>query len=112
MTYPLGRATALAAFLGLALCAYAQPNSRLVAPDPLDLAARPTAQSRPSALTRFRGLDDAPPVFWLDANATVHSVGGWRFYAREAQETLKRSAAKPGEVPDVPASGNPGVRQP
>lgn len=112
MTYPLGRATVLAAFLGLALSAYAQPNSRPVAPDPLDPAARPTPQSRPSALTRFRGLDDAATVSWPDANATVHSVGGWRFYAREAQEALKRATAKPGEVPDVPASGKSGASQP
>jgi hypothetical protein len=112
MISPLGRAIALAAFLGLALTANAQPNSRSDASDPLDPMARSTPQVRPSALTRFRGVDDAPPVSWHDANATVHNVGGWRAYAREAQQAQKRPAVMKGEVVDAPASGSSGARRP
>jgi hypothetical protein len=51
-------------------------------------------------------------VSWHDANATVHNVGGWRAYAREAQQAQKRPAVMKGEVVDAPASGSSGARQP
>ena len=54
----------------------------LAAPTRL-LAARRTY---PSALATYRRLGDDKPLPWKDANATVNRIGGWRAYAREAQQ--------------------------
>ncbi len=112
MTHPLGRALALAAFFALALPAYAQSDSHPVTSDPLDPLARSTPYVRPSAMTRFRGMDDVSPVSWQDANVIVHTVGGWRAYAREAQAAQKRSPVEKSDLVEVPASGNSSARQP
>ncbi len=40
----------------------------------------------PSAFDGYRRFADAPPADWRAANDTVGRIGGWRAYAREAQE--------------------------
>jgi hypothetical protein len=72
-------------------------------PDPLDAKANVPALTYSSAFSRFRGLGDDKPVSWREANDAVARIGGWRVYAREAQQpdatpsgTDAPSAPKPG----------------
>jgi len=54
--------------------------------DPLDARARVPAITHVSTLASYRRLGDDKPVAWSDANQTVNCIGGWRAYAREAQQ--------------------------
>jgi hypothetical protein len=54
--------------------------------DPLDAQARVPAITHVSPLARYRRLGDDPRVDWTEANQTVNRIGGWRAYAREAQQ--------------------------
>jgi len=65
-------------------------------PDPLDAKASVPALTFSSPLSRFRGLDDDKPVDWRKANDAVARIGGWRVYAREAQQP------EPGPQPMPP----------
>jgi hypothetical protein len=40
-----------------------------------------------SPLASYKRFQDAPPGAWQDANQTVNRIGGWRAYARQAQES-------------------------
>ena len=55
-------------------------------PDPLDAKANVPALSYRSPFLRYRGLSDDKPVSWREANDAVARIGGWRVYAREAQQ--------------------------
>ena len=57
-----------------------------VRPDPLDAKASVPALTYSSSFSRFRGLGDDKPVSWREANDAVAHIGGWRVYAREAQQ--------------------------
>lgn len=57
-----------------------------VRPDPLDAKASVPALTYSSPFSRFRGLGDDKPVSWREANEAVARIGGWRTYAREAQQ--------------------------
>lgn len=65
--------------------------------DPLDAQARVPAITHVSALAAYRRLADDRPIAWTQANETVHRIGGWRAYAREAQQ--------PDAVAPSPAAG-------
>lgn len=39
-----------------------------------------------SVLTQYQGFSDQPIAPWVDTNATVEKIGGWRVYAKEALE--------------------------
>jgi len=54
--------------------------------DPLDPQARVPAPVYESSLARYRPYRDAKPTGWREANETVNRIGGWRAYAREAQQ--------------------------
>ena len=54
--------------------------------DPLDPQAKVAALVYQSSLARYRPYRDAKPTGWREANDTVNRIGGWRAYAREAQQ--------------------------
>jgi hypothetical protein len=98
MSLPLpARALLFAAACTAALPGAAQPASRNppAAPSPLDPKASVPAPSYESAFTRFRRWSAETPVSWRQANDTVTGIGGWRVYAREAQQVDAAPAPNP-----------------
>ena len=85
----------LTASLLATLAAQAQPAANTARPDPLDPKASVPALNYESSFSHYRRLGDEKPVSWRDANDTVTRIGGWRVYAREAQQTDPAPAAKP-----------------
>ena len=109
----------------------------IAAAAPSLLATAAVAQSRanpadstvqvPPALYRspfagYRALAEEPVGNWRAANDEVGRIGGWREYAREAQEPGLKPGAAPSErapepAPTTPAPtghgshGQPGVKQ-
>lgn len=74
-----------------------------IRPDPLDAKASVPPLTYSSPFSRSRGLGDDKPVSWREANEAVARIGGWRVYAREAQQpdATPSSAAAPA----APKSG-------
>lgn len=98
----------------LAAQAQAQPTSATTTrPDPLDPKARVPATRYESSLAQFRRSSDDKPVAWRDANDAVARIGGWRVYAREAQQpdpassTMPRPAQAPASAPAATAKPAP-----
>ncbi len=77
------------------LATQAQPAPRASRPDPLDPKASVPALTYESSFFEYRKLGEEKPVSWRDANDTVTRIGGWRVYAREAQQQNASPAAKP-----------------
>ena len=59
-----------------------------------------------SALDGYQPFSDEKVVPWRDANDNVGRIGGWRVYAREAQEGANGSKA----APSGPATGAPAAK--
>ena len=79
-------------------------------PDPLDAKASVPALTYRSPFSRFRGLGDDKPVSWREANDAVARIGGWRVYAREAQQP---DATRSGtHAPTAPKPGGAGKAAP
>lgn len=76
----------LAASLLATLTAHSQPAAKTARPDPLDPKAEVPVLRYESSFAQYRRLGDEKPVSWRDANDTVTRIGGWRVYAREAQQ--------------------------
>jgi hypothetical protein len=95
----------LAALSAAALTAHAQPAARAARADPLDPNASVPALSYRSSFEPYRRQDDGKPISWREANDTVARIGGWRVYAREAQQAEPAPEAKP---PGSAASGSAG----
>ena len=95
------------AALGVAVVGAAfQPVICIANPqDPLDPKAKVPALVYESSLARFRPYGEAKPIAWREANDTVNRIGGWRAYAREAQQ-----ADAPGE--QVPLTQAPPTQAP
>lgn len=70
----------------LAAQAQAQSTTATTRPDPLDPKAGVPATRYESSLGQVRRFGDDKPVAWRDANEAVARIGGWRVYAREAQQ--------------------------
>jgi len=88
----------LAASLLATLTAQAQPAAKAARPDPLDPKASVPTLSYESSFSQYRRLGDEKPVSWRDANDTVTRIGGWRVYAREAQQPDPAPAATPADA--------------
>lgn len=101
MAHSFLRRLAPAALLAAAYGAPAQTASPASRPDPLDPQAKvPALKYESSFGAPRRGADDKP-VSWREANDSVGRIGGWRVYAREAQQP------EPGiTVPEPPASAS------
>ena len=79
-------------------------------PDPLDARAAVPAVGYESALTRSRrSVAQERAVSWREANDTAARIGGWRAYAREAQQPDPAPAPSPaGQAPRTdPAKPSP-----
>ncbi|MBC7942591.1 MAG: hypothetical protein H7Z19_23040 [Chitinophagaceae bacterium] len=73
-------------------------------PDPLDPKAQVPSVRYESAFMQFRRIGDDKPVAWREANDAVARIGGWRTYAREAQQPDPAAVEKPAAASDEPAS--------
>jgi hypothetical protein len=69
-------------------------------PDPLDAKAGVPALTFESSFSRYRRSGDDKALSWRDANDAVARIGGWRVYAREAQEPA--SSAPAASAPATP----------
>lgn len=81
-----------AAIFAATSAAHAQPGPRA---DPLDANAKVPPLLHQSSLASYRRMADDKPLSWREANDTVTRIGGWRVYAREAQQSDTAAAAKP-----------------
>ena len=82
----------------LALSAQAQATPPAARADPLDPKASVPALSHPSSFAQYRRLAEDAPISWREANDRVTRIGGWRVYAREAQQSDPAPAPKPGHA--------------
>ena len=117
----LPRAVRLAALAALstlsiaALTAQAQPAAKTKRLDPLDPKASVPRLGYESSLSQYRRLGDEKPLSWREANDNVTRIGGWRVYAREAQQPdpvpasdpAARPASTPASTPASAASAKP-----
>jgi hypothetical protein len=87
-----------AALFALLTAAQAQPSAK---------AARPE-----SSFARYRPLGEEKPVSWRDANDTVTRIGGWRVYAREAQQPDPAPIPAPVSAPAVKPTDTPPAAKP
>lgn len=95
----------------LAVQAQAQPTT--TRPDPLDPKARVPAIRYESSLGQSRRIGDDKPIAWREANEAVARIGGWRVYAREAQQPDPATPTAPSAVPaQAPASAPAATTKP
>ena len=87
----------------LAAQAQAQSTTATTRPDPLDPKAGVPATRYESSLGQVRRIGDDKPVAWREANEAVARIGGWRVYAREAQQP----DAPPTTLPAVAPAQSP-----
>jgi hypothetical protein len=66
------------------------------APSPLDASAAVVPFVHESAFVNYRRHVETSPRDWKATNDTVGRIGGWRAYAREANEPAAAPAAGPG----------------
>lgn len=86
----------LLAVAALASAAAAQaPDKRPRDPAAADAPVPPLRWQSP--LAGFRALGDDKSIPWRQANDNVTAIGGWRAYAREAQQPAP--AAQPAAKP-------------
>lgn len=88
-----------------ASAAAAQTTRPAGRPDPLDAMAPVPAVAYESALRRHRRSADEPPIAWREANDTAARIGGWRAYAREAQQPEAAASAAADPKPRLPPPG-------
>lgn len=89
------------------LAAQAQAQPTTTRPDPLDPKARVPATRYESSLGQARRIGDDKPVAWRDANEAVARIGGWRVYAREAQQPDAPPSTPPAVTPAQSAASTP-----
>jgi hypothetical protein len=80
----------------------AQPAPRSKA-DPLNVDASVPPLIFRSALAGYRRHAEQPAGSWREVNETVNRIGGWRAYAREAND----AAAAPAAPEAKPATASP-----
>lgn len=89
-----------------ALTAQAQTPATSSTPDPLDAQATVPALNYQSSFAQNRALSGEKVISWREANDSVARIGGWRVYAREAQQSdaAQAPASVPVARPAAPAS--------
>jgi hypothetical protein len=95
------RFASLAASLSVTLSAQALPTANPASPDPLDANASVPTLSYESSFAQYRRLGEEKPASWRNANDTVARIGGWRVYAREAQQPDPLPPNAPAATPAV-----------
>ena len=89
----------------LLLAAQAQAQSPTTTrPDPLDPTAQVPAVRYVSPFVQLRRAGDDQPLAWREANDAVARIGGWRVYAREAQQPDPATAQSPAAPAQAPAA--------
>lgn len=73
-----------------------QSNTNLLRVDPADAKIPVESSSYRSAFTGYKPLREEPVAAWKERNDLTARIGGWRAYAREAQQ--------PDVPPAAPAS--------
>ena len=97
---------ALAVMWSAAALSHAQnAPGRAERADPLDAKATVPAATYASPLAGYRRLGDDKRVSWKDANETVNRIGGWRAYAREAQQPDTAGSAPAAGTAPAPSAG-------
>ena len=86
--------------------ATAQPTTRTA--DATDSRIRAVTTTYRPVFDQYVPAMDDKPLAWRDANTLVGSIGGWRVYAREAQQ----SPPTGGTQPSAPANTAPPATQP
>lgn len=105
MLISIKNASALSAALLICTSVAAQTAAR---PDPLNANAVVPRLTYQSSFANYRSLgDDAKPLSWREANEAAARIGGWRVYAREAQEPSPDPAPVPQPAPAVIAPPAP-----
>lgn len=94
--------------IGLALVAQAEPGAGSRKPDPLDPQAQVPALRYESPFKPDARSAADKPLSWREANDSVARIGGWRVYAREAQQPEPAPMAKP--LP--PSAATPALAKP
>ena len=79
------------------------PPPAAAKPDPLDPGATVPIVAYESAFSRYRRTTDDKAIPWREANDTAARIGGWRVYAREAQQP-EPAASAPAATPAQPAA--------
>jgi len=86
--------------------AWAQSAPALAKPDPQDAKASVPQTIYRSSLADYRLLSDEEVGSWKEANDQVGRIGGWRAYAKEAQEPEPAAdSMQPDAEKPVPADG-------
>ena len=80
--------------------------------DPLDAKVNVPALSYRSSFSRFRAFSDDKPVFWREANDAVARIGGWRVYAREAQQPEPAPSGMGAPIAPKPGDAGKAAPQP
>lgn len=93
-------------WLPVALLAFSAAVVADERPDPLNAGAAVPAFAPPPAFADYRRHGDTTLRPWKDANDDVGRIGGWRAYAREAQQKTARPA--PAATAAPAASDTPG----
>jgi hypothetical protein len=98
--------------LPVVLCAAACTATAQTAgrkPDPLDAGASVPAVVFESSFSRYRRTAELKSTAWRESNDTAARIGGWRAYAREAQQPGPARAAPPAlpVTPDARAMPMP-----
>ena len=108
LRWRLAARRALPPLLSLAaLTAQAQSPAISSRPDPLDAQATVPALNYRSSFAQNRALSGEKVISWREANDSVARIGGWRVYAREAQQSdaAQAPASVPVARPVAPAAG-------
>ena len=96
MLISIKNASALSAALLICTSVAAQTAAR---PDPLNANAVVPRLTYQSSFANYRSVgDDAKPLSWREANEAAARIGGWRVYAREAQEPSPDPVTDPAPV--------------
>lgn len=99
MVHSFSRWLTPAALFAAAWATAAQTAPSPARPDPLDPKAHVPALVIEPSFAKVRRPGDEGPVSWREANDTVARVGGWRVYAREAQQPEPTPPAPPTQPP-------------
>ena len=87
-------------------CASAQSRA-----DPADPAAHVSAATYRSLFADYRAIGDETVGDWRAANDEVGRIGGWREYAREAQEAAPTPTLPGAEPPPAPGASPQGAHR-
>ena len=101
-----------ASLLATLTAAQAQPAATAARPDPLDPKASVPTLRYESSFAQYRRLGEEKPVSWRDANDTVTRIGGWRVYAREAQQPDPVPTSAPESAPAAKPADTPPASKP